>query len=41
VLSGMPSEIVMFLYGRDQHRGLEFTGPDAHIERLRSAGLGL
>lgn len=41
VLAGMPSEIVMFLYGRDQHRGLSFTGPDAHIERLRSAGLGI
>ncbi|HET7196681.1 MAG TPA: TIGR03085 family metal-binding protein [Nocardioides sp.] len=41
VLSGMPSEIVMFLYGRDRHRGLQFTGPDEHIERLRSAGLGL
>jgi uncharacterized protein (TIGR03085 family) len=40
VLSGMPSEIVMFLYGRDQHRGLEFHGPDKHIERLRAAGLG-
>jgi uncharacterized protein (TIGR03085 family) len=41
VLSGLPSEIVMFLYGRDQHLGLEFSGPDAHIERLRGAGLGL
>ncbi|MFL6004309.1 MAG: TIGR03085 family metal-binding protein [Ornithinibacter sp.] len=41
VLSGLPSEIVMFLYGRDQHRQLEFSGPDAHIERLRGAGLGL
>ncbi len=41
VLSGMPSEIVMFLYGRDQHRGLSFTGPDEKIEQLRSAGLGL
>jgi uncharacterized protein (TIGR03085 family) len=41
VLAGMPSEIVMFLYGRDQHHGLQFTGPDAHIERLRTAGLGL
>ena len=41
VLAGMPSEIVMFLYGRDQHRGLGFTGPDAHIDRLRTAGLGL
>lgn len=41
VLSGMPSEIVMFLYGRDRHRGLQFTGPDKHIERLRGAGLGL
>jgi uncharacterized protein (TIGR03085 family) len=41
VLSGLPSEIVMFLYGRDQHRGLEFSGSDAHIGRLRGAGLGL
>jgi uncharacterized protein (TIGR03085 family) len=41
VLAGMPSEIVMFLYGRDQHRELGFTGPDAHIDRLRTAGLGL
>jgi uncharacterized protein (TIGR03085 family) len=41
VLAGMPSEIVMFLYGRDQHRGLQFTGPDPHITALRSAGLGL
>ena len=41
LLSGMPSEIVMFLYGRGEHRGLAFTGPDDRIERLRSAGLGL
>ncbi len=41
VLAGMPSEIVMFLYGRDQHRGLAFTGPDQHVDRLRGAGLGL
>jgi uncharacterized protein (TIGR03085 family) len=41
VLAGMPSEIVMFLYGRDQHRGLEFSGPEVHIDRLRHAGLGL
>jgi uncharacterized protein (TIGR03085 family) len=41
VLRGLPSEIVMFLYGRDEHRGLEFTGPDGQIDRLRSAGLGL
>jgi uncharacterized protein (TIGR03085 family) len=41
VLTGMPSEIVLFLYGRDQHRGLEFTGPSEHIERLRGAGLGI
>ena len=41
VLTGMPSEIVMFLYGRNQHRGLRFTGPDAHIASLRNAGLGL
>ena len=41
VLSGLPSEIVLFLYGRDQHHGLSFTGPEENIERLRAAGLGL
>lgn len=41
VLAGPPSEIVMFLFGRDQHRGLSFTGPDERIEALRTAGLGL
>ena len=41
VLTGMPQEIVMFLYGRNQHRRLGFTGPDKHIEALRTAGLGL
>ena len=41
VLAGMPSEIVMFLYGRHQHRGLEFHGPDEHIAALNDAGLGL
>lgn len=41
VVSGMPSEIVLFLYGRDQTRGLTFEGPDDRIAQLREASLGI
>ncbi len=41
VVSGMPSEIVLFLYGRDQTRGLAFEGPDDRIAQLREARLGI
>ncbi|RHW25153.1 TIGR03085 family protein [Nocardioides immobilis] len=41
VVSGMPSEIVLFLYGRDQTRGLTFEGPDDRIAQLREARLGI
>jgi hypothetical protein len=40
-ITGMPSEIVMFLHGRRQTVGLELTGPQASIERLRDADLGI
>ncbi|MET0998569.1 MAG: TIGR03085 family metal-binding protein [Marmoricola sp.] len=41
VISGPPSELVMFVFGRDEHTGLELTGPEAHLARLRGAELGL
>lgn len=41
VVSGMPSEIVLFLYGRDQTRGLTFEGPDDRVATLREAKLGI
>ncbi len=41
VISGPPAEIVLFLYGRRQTRGLEFSGPDEQVDRLKSARLGI
>jgi uncharacterized protein (TIGR03085 family) len=41
VLTGLPSEIVLFLFGRRQTRGLSLTGPDTAIAALRAADLGL
>ena len=38
VITGEPAELTMFLFGRDQHTGLKFEGPqDA---RRRAPGLG-
>ncbi|MGD9961251.1 TIGR03085 family metal-binding protein [Nocardioides sp.] len=41
VVTGLPCELTMFLYGRDQHRDLEFTGPQQKIAALKGAALGL
>jgi uncharacterized protein (TIGR03085 family) len=41
VVSGHPSELAMFLFGREEHAGLAFAGPEAHLEQLRGAQLGL
>ena len=41
VLTGLPSEIVLFLFGRRQTRGLSLTGPVEAIAALESADLGL
>lgn len=41
VISGLPSEIVLFLYGRDQVDGVSLTGAERSVERLKSAVLGL
>jgi len=39
-VTGLPSELVLFLYGRAQTHGVEFTGPDDAVRRLRRASLG-
>ena len=41
VVTGLPSEIVLLLFGRDQVRGLEFEGPDDRVTRLRESDLGI
>jgi hypothetical protein len=40
-VTGLPSEIVVLLFGRDQVRGLTFDGPEDRVARLRKADLGL
>lgn len=41
VVTGLPSEVALFLFGRDQHAPLDFAGPDQQVERLRKGDLGL
>jgi uncharacterized protein (TIGR03085 family) len=41
VVTGEPAELTMFLFGRDEHTGLKFEGPQAGIEALKSANLGV
>src|SRR3954451_3881692 len=41
VLTGEPAELTMFLFGRNQHTGLKFEGPQAGIDALRSGDLGI
>lgn len=41
VVSGPPSEIALFLFGRGQHGPLDFAGPEQHVQDLRQAALGL
>lgn len=40
VVTGRPSELVLYLYGRAQVSDLEFSGPDDAVRRLREAQLG-
>lgn len=40
-VTGQPSELVLFLFGRKQTYGLEFDGPPASVARLREASLGI
>jgi len=41
VVTGPPSEIALFLFGRDEHGELTYDGPAAAVEALRGADLGL
>jgi uncharacterized protein (TIGR03085 family) len=41
VVSGLPGEVTLFLYGRAQTRDLTFDGPDESVRKLRGASLGL
>lgn len=38
---GLPGELVLFLHGRDQIRGVDLTGPPDRIARLRGADRGV
>ncbi|MFT3872121.1 MAG: TIGR03085 family metal-binding protein [Nocardioides sp.] len=40
VVSGLPVEVTMFLFGRDRYRDLDLTGPDDAVAALRQAKLG-
>lgn len=41
VVSGAPAELAMFLFGRDQHRALEFGGAEESRAKLLAGDLGL
>jgi uncharacterized protein (TIGR03085 family) len=41
VVSGTPSELTLFLFGRSQHGALEFTGPHDHVRELRRGDLSV
>ena len=41
VVTGLPSEIVLLLFGRDQVRDLDLDGPPDRVARLRKADLGI
>ena len=40
VISGLPSELAMFLYGRDEVRDVAFDGPADAVARVCDANLG-
>jgi uncharacterized protein (TIGR03085 family) len=41
VVTGDPAELTMLLFGRAQHTGLAFEGPQTHVDALTSGNLGL
>ena len=41
VVTGAPAELTMFLFGRDQHTGLTFEGPQESVDALTSKSLGI
>jgi uncharacterized protein (TIGR03085 family) len=40
-ITGLPGEVVLFLFGRQRTVGLEFDGPPESVAELRGAGLGI
>ncbi len=40
-VTGLPAELVMFVFGRSETHGLSFDGPRAQVTRLRGADKGL
>ncbi|MCW2760269.1 MAG: uncharacterized protein JWR85_470 [Marmoricola sp.] len=40
VISGPPAELVLFLFGREQHTGLEFAGAEHSVQALQESRLG-
>ncbi|MDP3892401.1 TIGR03085 family metal-binding protein [Nocardioides sp.] len=41
VISGLPSEILLYLYGRQQVTDLDISGPEDAVRRLRGADRGI
>ena len=41
VVHGLPSEITMFVFGRQEHARVELLGPDGAVAALREASLGI
>lgn len=41
VVHGLPSEVTMFLFGRQDHARVELLGPDDAVAALREASLGI
>lgn len=41
VVSGLPSELILFLFGRRQLRGVGFAGPPDRVAKLRGSDLGI
>jgi hypothetical protein len=41
VVTGLPSEIVLLLFGRGQVHDLAFDGPEDRVARLRRSDLGI
>jgi uncharacterized protein (TIGR03085 family) len=41
IVTGLPSEIVLLVFGRDRVRDLQLDGPEDRVARLRGADLGI
>ena len=41
IVTGQPAELALFLFGRDEHQGLEYAGPPASIDALKGSDKGL